>query len=604
MVRALFTLSACLIFATGCGRDAGSMDDPSEPEPAVGEPESPEPEGPQPEGPEPDLPPVAEAAQDGVFRGRGTILLQLRGRHVFADAPRVEVTIFDAADARVTSFEAPVSLARYDSPVAPGAGEVHAAYTLEEGEWLLQHWWPSDLSGVRAEATLFDGDVAVIALDEPMFAVPIVGGDFDAACDPAGFANRCPAESACFVAPRPVQGFCRPTTVDAWLLDDGVTLDVTIEDNLGPRLGLAVLIDGQIESVELESGWTQRFFAPAVVDDAEHVDVFFNAHRVRAPVRAPEERWLGDDCDSLEIANLCAAGRCGVDAICVDPQAPVIEQATYNMGRVWDGAHVIGQDVDGDVAAVELTFINGEARRVVNYGINAWRLPGQARPEWRLSHRVDDDGRFELLWDRDYGGSFQLPEAVEVVVIDREGMRSEPVIAASGRPEGRDGWIEEGTLCDRAQAGFWGSCEEGTVCGLRDGAAAYQCQRLQICAEPERYVDLGMDAPAGAAINREENRTRLSCNEGAYDSAEGRFVFTAPADAMYRFTARGERMAAIALRDHCDLADATRFCAGTQEMQGADEVTVSNWYAAGATVYVLVEQVGYGSGVEVIVEAM
>lgn len=610
MNRALVTLSACLLFATGCGRDATPMGmdpepsapEPAAPEPGVGEPEAPVPESPEPVGDEPALSPVADAAQDGVFRGRGTWLVQMRGQHVFNAAPRVEVTIFDANDAVVGSIDAVVSLDQPDFPARHSAPL--AQKTLEEGEWLLQHWWPSapgSRSGVRAEAMLFDGDDAVISLDEPLFAVPITTGDFDAACDPAGFANRCADGFACFVAPRPIQGFCRTTTVDAWRLEDGVTLDISIGDNFGAPALLDVLLNGEVEQIPVESNWTQRYFAPRVVDDAEHIDVFFNAHRVRAPVRAPEERWLGDDCDSLQVANNCAAGRCGVDAICVDPQAPVVAQATYNYGRVWDGAHVIGQDAEGDIAALELTFIDGETRVPMTFGVRGGFSPGQPLPNWRLSLRVEDDGRFELLMDRDDWGGQRFYEAVEVVIVDREGMRSEPVVADNGRPEGREGWIDEGMLCDRAQAGFWGTCGEGTTCAIRDGAAAYECARIEACREPERYAALG-DAPVTVALRDADNLTRLSCNAGGSDGGEGRFVFTAPADAQYRFTARGESVAAIALRAQCDLSGSGRACEGAEQVQGADEVGVTAWFAQGETVYVVVEAVAFNSMVEVSVD--
>ena len=609
MIRAFVTLSACLLFAPGCGRDATPMG--MDPEPGVGEPESPDPESPEPEAPQapepepglPVLPRVANAAIDGVFRGRGTTLLQMRGRHVFAGAPRVEVEIFDANDVLLGTLDAGITLKQYDVPVSPGAGATHAAYTLEEGEWLLQHYWPGTLAGVRAEATLFDGDVAVITLDEPMFAVPVVTGDFDAACDSAGFANRCPDGSACFVAPRPVQGFCRPTTVDAWLLDDGVTLDISIEDNLGSRAVFDVLIDGQIEPVEMDSDWTRRFLAPGM-DAAESIDMFFNAHRVRTPVRAPEERWLGDECDSLEIANNCAAGRCGVDAICVDPATPIIEQATYNAGRVWDGAHVIGQDADGDIAALELTFIDGETRVPMTFGVRGGFSPGQPVPNWRLSLRVEDDGRFELLMDREDWGGQRFYASVEVVIVDREGLRSAPVVAGRGRPEGRGDLIGARTLCDRAQSGFWGTCEEGTVCARRDGAANYECNRIEECAEPDQYVALG-DAPVTVALRDAENLTRLPCNAGGSDGGEGRFVFTAPAGALYRFTARGQSVSAIALRAQCDLSGGERgACVGAEEIQGTDEVGITQWLTEGETGYVLVEAVAYNSMVEVSVEAV
>ena len=606
MIRALFTLAACLLFATGCGRDATSMGmdpEPPAPEPEVGEPEAPGPEAPEPEPGLPALPPVESAAQDGVFRGRGTTLVQMRGRHVFAGTPRVEVEIFDADDASLGTLDAVVAITEFDFPVTPGAGERHAAYTLEDGEWLLQHYWPGTLAGVRAEATLFDGDAAVLTLNEPMFAVPIVDGDFDAACDSAGFANRCPDGSACFVAPRPVQGFCRTATVDAWLLEDGVTLDVMIADSLGFRTVIDVLLDGQVEPVEMESGWTQRFLAPGIVAAADSIDVFFNAHRVRTPVRAPEERWIGDECDSLEIANQCAAGRCGIDAICVDPQAPIIEQATYNIGRVWDGAHVIGQDADGDIAALELTFIDGETRVPQTFNVRGGFSPGQPVPSWRLSLRVEEDGRFELLMDReDWGGIFA--ERVEVVIIDREGLRSEPVIAGRGRPEGRGDLIGARTLCDRAQSGFWGACEEGTVCARGDGEANYECTRIEACAEPARYVALA-DAPVSVALRDLDNRTRLPCNAGGSDGGEGRLVFTAPEGALYRFTARGGSVAAIELRAHCDLSGGDgSACVGAEVVQGTDELSVTDWFAAGETVYVLVEAVDYNSMVEVSVDAM
>lgn len=606
MTRALLTLSACLLFATGCGRDATSMGmdpEPAAPEPDVGAPDAPEPATPEPEPGLPALPPVVDAAQDGVFRGRGTTLVQLRGRHVFIATPRVEVTVFDANDEVVGSLEAPVTVNQIEHPASPGAGLPHAAYTLEEGEWLVQHYWPGALPGVRAEATLFDGDEAVFTLDEPLRAVPIVGGDFDAACDPAGFANRCADGFACFVAPRPVQGFCRTTTVDAWLLEDGVTLDVEIDDNLGSLLSIDVLRDGQIDQIEFDSDWTRRFIAPGL-DDADSIDVFFNAHRVRVPVRAPEERWLGDDCDSRGIANSCAEGRCGVDDVCVDPSAPVIEQATYNVGRVWDGAHVIGHDVDGDIASLELTFIDGDTRVPMTFPVGGGFSPGQPAPDWRLSLRVDDDGRFELLMDREDWGGQRFYARVEVVIIDREGLRSEPMVAEGGRPDGRNDWITEGTLCDRAQSGFWGTCEAGSICGKRDGEANYECARVEACAQPDDYAPLGA-APVTLALRDADNLTRLWCNAGGYDSGEGRLVFTAPEDALYRFTARGDSIGAVELRAQCDLSgDERNTCGSTDVVQGADEVSVTDWFAAGETIYVVVEAVSFNSMVEVSVEAV
>lgn len=332
-----------------------------------------------------------------------------------------------------------------------------------------------------------------------------------------------------------------------------------------------------------QAGWRYQAQLEAFDDAALYV----GAHRVETERRPPVERGLGDDCDAIGVASVCAAGlACSVDAECIVSAPPVVAAAAYNAGRVWATVHVRGQDVDADVAAIELR----EGDRVETYAVDGWRQI--ADPNWHIGVEHGEEGAFELLWGFDKREG-NLMREVELVVIDREGNRSAPFATGWGFLDGRDGntWLPEGALCDVSQSGFVGTCVDRN-CVLRDGDDAYRCLPVAACESPERFTAIEGDRVEGTTRGAEDD-TWLSCAPPVPGLERG-FRIDAAADELVRVHVEGERLTAISLRATCDRigGHARTQCSGAETVAGTDVLTVERWMAAGETAWLIVEAFG------------
>ncbi|MCB9544314.1 MAG: hypothetical protein H6706_00300 [Myxococcales bacterium] len=526
-------------------------------------------------------PDAAPASDDGpaVRQGVGSVTLQLDGLHVFRAQPSVEVALFAADGAALGVLASPVEA----PPYAPLPGQPRPA----EGTWRIQRWWPTEARPARAEVTLRDGAAVVQQTSHLVRPTPLAGET----CDPTGFADRCPDGQGCSLLPRPVQGQCFPMTLAAWRVGGPeIVLDLRSEGgNYGVPPPLSAVWEGQISPVPLELDWftSWRYLGAVASPAREELAVHFGPHRVRVPVRRPAPLEAGDACDAAGVADACPAPTaCTRDQICATRTPPTVAQVAHARSGAWEGLYVTGQDPEADVVAVEITW-RGATQL---FSLAGWNQPFVSRPGWRLSVVDDGAGAYALLW-----AQISRPgdvEGAEVVVIDAEGLRSAPRTIDAGAV-GRAGVLPDGALCVADGVDLFGQC--AGACDLPDGDDAYVCVTPGPCPTPERFPAIG---PGELTVSpaADGDLTRLPCGPLTFGNEAG-FAFTAERAGRHRVVVASAlpQLAALALRQRCDLPEIGALACVGGGINGADRLEATVDLAAGETIYGVVESWGEGT---------
>ena len=580
-MRLILLLLACGTALLAC--DATDSSTMAAPEPAVLEPEGPEPEG-QPDMPDPDPEPEpdygpAPPPGDGVFRGLGTLLVQVSGGNAFEMGGTLVVTPITADGERLPSLSAPMGL----YPV--------------EFDWQVQRWWPVDPA--LLDARVVEAEVEVHDVDRVLRSETMVIADLpvvETGCDPAGFANRCAQGSTCFFVDADSAGRCDPIEAQIWRHDRRLHFDFRADR--GRRAGIAspaILRADAIERIVLNatedadwraigSLWTEQ--------DPAEFPLFIGPHQrhARAAVQVPPVRADGEACDVLRIADICAeTTACSLDGACQGITAPVLTQVEFIGRDDIAGLYFTGVDPDGDVDHLIIHDDNGEAKYpLLAYGAHTPRAQGAIE--------VGENGEFEGLWMvRDSAVPTGL---ITVQAVDSEGLRS-PLARISILGAPNPGTVEG--ICD--DAGLIITCPDGTGCDLRDGERQFSCQPLEVeCLAPDRFEAFIGDVMDGS--NNGPDATTNSCHRSRGNlGQEAGFTFTADMGGLHRFTAESGTYGALgslAVRSICHLSGvrtSERACAPDMSGgNGADALHVEVELDAGETIYVVVESHWVGGG--------
>lgn len=579
----------CALGAFACD-DASNTDPPPpdgrlpghdfEPQP-VPEP-APQP-APQPDAePEPMIP--LPDATDGVFRGEGTVMVQISGDEPFDGGGLAVVELLDAAGAIVETREFALDL----YPVAI--------------EWSRRFWWISATAADRARVRLLSAEVELRQLESAIVEVPVV----TAGCDPTGFTSRCGAGHACLAPALDAEGVCTPVDLLARIRreqDPALTVDLRAAADPDAVLDTVTVVwdDGTDrrfpESAPVDVGWRRVIRIPYAGFDA--VDLYLGPHRLVRGLAVEERpvRRLDAPCDPVRLVDTCAAGSaCFEEGTCRAIHAPIIDSLRATRTDDTYGVWFAGRDPDRDIDTLLMDWVGAP--------VGAPRPPEgwlYASAHQQVLHSMieyAEDGRFEGFW------VFQAPEPVAaaglgIVLVDRETQRSARAEARfeDAAPVPR----RVGQSCD--VFGAISTCG-AAVCDLLDGADRYRCvEPTPGCGSPDAWPPLDGDRISSVATTGVD-LTRGSCMRSRGNLGDDRgFSLTAARAGRHRITAQGTDypgISAITARRRCDLPGPASELACAGDMGGgngtSEPLTIEVELEAGETIYLLVEGTWIGGG--------
>lgn len=300
-------------------------------------------------------------------------------------------------------------------------------------------------------------------------------------------------------------------------------------------------------------GWADRTEGP--MDLRARRDGHLVAAAVQ-PIRAPL-RAIGEACDPARAEDECAADSACIGAVCRVISPPIIDEAVIVHSRVGPDLRshfavwVRGRDAQGDVTGFH---IDGRAGLFVADGEDR-----DVHDPWTARH-VSTDGEVFEAW---FSGPTSFLRDRPLVVVDGEGLESEPVLVEWQRP-GEQPSVAEGGLCD--PRGLVLPCADDLICDQSDGVdGPPRCMAIEVAcpealAPPLRVDDAAWFGEDGAGL-----QTRVGCGWPNTAVADHYFTFVAPEDGRYMLTAETDVsgwLFGAAVRQGCLQRRSERACSG------------------------------------------